>query len=163
MIIIRRLILTGIVFLVLFSFIGDTQKTISVGKVENQIVSGDLAGNRNLEFGVANILEEALQDQDYFLDPSSDLRLEVNILFFGKQQATAQLAVYSRNVDITNVILEGTVYKGDKKVRSKVVKGQSKNISTATLIIDQGGSFSQAAVSTALKKACIELIEKLKL
>jgi len=163
MIIIRRLILSGIVFLVLFSFIGDTQKTISVGKVENQIVSGDLAGNRNLEFGVANILEEALQDQDYFLDPSSDLRLEVNILFFGKQQATAQLAVYSRNVDITNVILEGTVYKGDKKVRSKVVKGQSKNISTATLIIDQGGSFSQAAVSTALKKACIELIEKLKL
>jgi len=163
MIIIRRLILSGIVFLVLFSFIGDTQKTISVGKVENQIVSGDLAGNRNLEFGVANILEEALQDQDYFLDPSSDLRLEVNILFFGKQQATAQLAVYSRNVDITNVILEGTVYKGDKKVRSKVVKGQSKNISTATLIIDQGGSFSQAAVSTALKKACIELIEKPKL
>jgi len=163
MIIIRRLILSGIVFLVLFSFIGDTQKTISVGKVENQIVSGDLAGNRNLEFGVANILEEALQDQDYFLDPSSDLRLEVNILFFGKQQATAQLAVYSRNVDITNVILEGTVYKGDKKVRSKVVKGQSKNISTATLIIDQGGSFSQAAVSTALKKACIQLIDKLKL
>jgi len=163
MIIIRRLILSGIVFLVLFSFISDTQKTISVGKVENQIVSGDLAGNRNLEFGVANILEEALQDQDYFLDPSSDLRLEVNILFFGKQQATAQLAVYSRNVDITNVILEGTVYKGDKKVRSKVVKGQSKNISTATLIIDQGGSFSQAAVSTALKKACIQLIDKLKL
>ena len=163
MIIIRRLILSGIVFLVLFSFISDTQKTISIGKVENQIVSGDLAGNRNLEFGVANILEEALQDQDYFLDPSSDLRLEVNILFFGKQQATAQLAVYSRNVDITNVILEGTVYKGDKKVRSKVVKGQSKNISTATLIIDQGGSFSQAAVSTALKKACIQLIDKLKL
>ena len=163
MIIIRRLILSGIVFLVLFSFIGDTQKTISISKVQNQIVSGDLAGNRNLEFGVANILEEELQDQDYFLDPSSDLRLEVNILFFGKQQATAQLAVYSRNVDITNVILEGTVYKGDKKVRSKVVKGQSKNISTATLIIDQGGSFSQAAVSTALKKACIELIEKLKL
>ena len=163
MIIIRRLILSGIVFLVLFSFISDTQKTISLGEVQNRIVSGELAGNRNLEFGVANILEEALQDQDYFLDPSSDLRLEVNILFFGKQQATAQLAVYSRNVDITNVILEGTLYRGDKKVKSKVVKGQSKNISTATLIIDQGGSFSQAAVSTALKKACIQLIEKLKL
>ena len=163
MIIIRRLILSGIVFLVLFSFISDTQKTISLGEVQNRIVSGDLAGNRNLEFGVANILEEALQDQDYFLDPSSDLRLEVNILFFGKQQATAQLAVYSRNVDITNVILEGTLYRGGKKVKSKVVKGQSKNISTATLIIDQGGSFSQAAVSTALKKACIQLIDKLKL
>ena len=163
MIIIRRLILSGIVFLVLFSFIGDTQKTISVGKVENQIVSGDLAGNRNLEFGVANILEEALQDQDYFLDPSSDLRLEVNILFFGTQQAGAQLAIYQRNVTITNIILEGTLYKGNKKVKSKVVKGQSKDISTATLIINEGGNFSQASVSTALKKACIELIDKLKL
>ena len=163
MIIIRRLILSGIVFLVLFSFIGDTQKTISVGKVENQIVSGDLAGNRKLEFGVANILEEALQDQDYFLDPSSDLRLEVNILFFGTQQAGAQLAIYQRNVTITNIILEGTLYKGNKKVKSKVVKGQSKDISTATLIINEGGNFSQASVSTALKKACIELIDKLKL
>lgn len=163
MIIIRRLILSAVVFIVLFSFRGDEEKTIFIRGVENQIVSGDLAGNRNLEFGVTSILEEALQDKDYFLDPRSDYQLQVNILFFGKQQATAQLAVYSRNVDITNVIIEGVLYKGDKKIKSKVVKGQSKNISTATLIIDQGGSFSQAAVSTALKKACIELIEKLKL
>ena len=163
MIIIRRLILSAVVFIVLFSFRGDEEKTIFIRGVENQIVSGDLAGNRNLEFGVISILEEALQDQDYFLDPRSDYQLQVNILFFGKQQATAQLAVYSRNVDITNVIIEGILYKGDKKVKSKVVKGQSKNISTATLIIDEGGGFSQAAVSTALKKACIELIDKLKL
>jgi len=158
----RRIVLCTVVYLTLFGF--ETQdNTIHIADVKNQIVSGDLAGNRNLEFGVSNILEEALQDQDYYLDPSSDLRLEVNILFFGKQKSTAQLAVYSRNVDITNVILEGTLYRGNKKIRSKAVKGQSKNISTATLIIDQGGEFSQASVSTALKKACIELIEKLKL
>lgn len=163
MIIIRRLILSSIVFLVLFAFVGDEEKTIHIRGVENQIVSGDLAGNRNLEFGVTNILEEALQDQDYYLDPRSDYQLQINILFFGQQQASAQIAVYSRNVNITNVIVEGILYKGDKQVKRKVVKGQAKDISTATLIIDEGGSFSQASVSTALKKACIQLIEKLKL
>jgi len=163
MIIIRRLILSAVVFLVLFSFHGEQNKTIFIRKVENQIVAGDLAGNRNLEFGVANILEEALQDKYYDIYPDSEYQLEVNILFFGTQQAGAQLAIYQRNVTITNIILEGTLYKGNKKVKSKVVKGQSKDISTATLIINDGGNFSQASVSTALKKACIELIDKLKL
>jgi len=163
MIIIRRLVLCTVVFLVLFAFSSDQGDTIFIRGVENQIVSGDLAGNRNLEFGVSNILDEALQDKDYYLDPSSDLQLQVNILFFGTQQAGAQIALYQRNVNITNVIIEGVLYRGDKKVKSKVVKGQAKDISTATLIIDEGGSFSQASVSTALKKACIELIEKLKL
>lgn len=163
MILVRRIVLTAIVFAVLFSFGSDTQQTINISKVENQIVAGDLAGNRNLEFGVSNILEEAVQDNDYYLDPNSDLQLEVNILFFGTQQAGAQLAIYQRNVTITNIILEGTLYRNGKKVKSKVVKGQSKDISTATLIINEGGSFSQASVSTALKKACIQLIDKLKL
>lgn len=163
MITVRRLILTSIVFLVLFGFGSHDEKTIFVGKIENRIVSGDLAGNPNLEFGVSNILEEVLQDREYYLDPSSNLVLEVSILFFGKQQASAQLAIYSKNIDITNVIIEGTLYKNGKKVKSKVVKGQSKSISTSTLIIDQGGTFSQASVSTSLKKACIELIERLKL
>ena len=163
MILLRRLILSTVVFLVLFSFHGDQDKTIFIRKVENQIVAGDLAGNRNLEFGVSNILEEALQDKYYDLYPDSEYQLEVNILFFGTQQAGAQLAIYQRNVTITNIILEGTLYKGKKKVKSKVVKGQSKDISTATLIINEGGNFSQASVSTALKKACIELIDKLKL
>ena len=163
MINLRRLILMGIVFATLFSFEGQTTDTIFIKRVENQIVSGQLAGNRSLEFGVSNILEEALQDEGFYLDPNSEYQLEVNILFFGKQQAGAQLAIYSRNVDITNVIIEGILYKKGKKVKKKVVKGQAKDISTATLIIDQGGKFSQAGVSTAVKKACIQLIDKLKL
>ena len=161
--ILRRLFLTSIVFIVLFSFGGGNNETIFVRNVENQIVSGVLAGNRNLEFGVTNILEEALQDEGFDLNPNSEYQLDVNILFFGTQQAGAQLAIYQRNVTITNIILEGTLYKNGKKVKSKVVKGQSKDISTATLIINEGGSFSQASVSTALKKACIQLIDKLKL
>ena len=163
MILVRRIVLTAIVFVVLFSFGSDTQQTINISKVENSIVSGPLTGNRNLAFGVSNILEEAIQDKDYYLDPNSDLQLEIDILFFGTQQAGAQLAIYQRKVTITNIILEGTLYRNGKKVKSKVVKGQAKDISTATLIINEGGGFSQGAVSAALKKACNQLIDKLKL
>lgn len=151
------------VFAVLFSFGSSNQQTIFISKVDNQIVSGPLTGNRNLAFGVTNILEEALQDRGYDLSSQSDYTIEVNILFFGTQNAGAQIAIYNRSVVITNIILEGTLYKNGKKVKSKVVKGQSKEISTSTLIIDEGGSFNQTSVSTALKKSCIQLINKLKL
>ena len=42
-------------------------------------------------------------------------------------------------------------------------KGQAKSISTATLVIDEGGKFSQANVSTAIKKLCEQLVTKLKI
>ena len=42
-------------------------------------------------------------------------------------------------------------------------KGQAKSISTATLLVDEGGKFSQANVSTAIKKLCEQLITKLKI
>ena len=51
----------------------------------------------------------------------------------------------------------------EKKERKAVAKGTAKSISTATLVIDQGGKFSQANVSTAIKKLCEDLIRKLKL
>jgi uncharacterized lipoprotein YajG len=160
---IRRLVLSSIVFIVLFSYESQDEKTINVRSVKNEIIYGPLQGNRNLEFGVSNILEEALQDKDYFIDPQSEYQIDVQILFFGVQKAGAQLAIYQRNVSITNIILRGTLYKNGKKVKSKTVKGQSKDISTATLIIDEGGKFSQASVSTALKKASLQLIDNLKL
>jgi peptide chain release factor 1 len=50
-----------------------------------------------------------------------------------------------------------------KDVKKAVAKGQATSISASTLIIDKGGKFSQTNVSTALKKVCEQLIEKLKL
>ena len=35
----------------------NAEKKISVEKVENKVMIGPVAGNRNLEFGVKNILE----------------------------------------------------------------------------------------------------------
>jgi hypothetical protein len=48
-----------------------------------------------------------------------------------------------------------------KKVKEAVVEESSAEISMSTLIIDNGGKFSQTSLSNALKKASVALITKL--
>jgi len=59
----------------------NAEKKISVEKVENKVMIGPVAGNRNLEFGVKNILEEALLEQEYELTEEAPLKLKVEIIF----------------------------------------------------------------------------------
>ena len=136
---------------------------IKLGDVTNKVVLGDLAGNRDLAFGVKNVLEEVIQDAGYDLNPNSSLELTVDILFFDVRKNNVQLAVYSKSVDIYSIIARATLRKNGKKKKQVVAKGQAKSISTATLIVDEGGKFSQANVSTAIKKLCEQLITKLKI
>jgi len=146
----------------LVGFLANGQE-VNIGKVENQIVLGDLAGNRDLAFGVKNVLEEVVQDYGYDLNPNSTIEITVDILFFDIQKNSVQLGVYGKNVDIYMLAAQATLYDNGKKKKTVTAKGTAKSISTATLIIDEGGKFSQANVSTAIKKLCEQLIEKLKL
>lgn len=136
---------------------------VNIGNVTNQIQLGDFAGNRDLAFGVQFILEEVIQDAGYDLSPNSELSINVELLFFDVQKNNLQLAIYSKNTDVYTIIARAILYKNGKRKKQVTAKAQSKSISTATLIIDQGGKFSQANVSTAIKKVCVQLIEKLKL
>ena len=154
-----------IVLLFLLSFLfGVTvvAQELQIVDVKNSIVIGDLAGNRDLAFGVKNVLEEVIQDYGYDLNPNSDNLLEVELLYFDVQKNNMQLAVYGKNIEVYQLIAQGVYFDGKKK-RKAVAKGTAKSISTATLVIDQGGKFSQANVSTAIKKLCEDLIRKLKL
>jgi uncharacterized lipoprotein YajG len=146
----------------LVGFLANGQE-VSIGKVENKIVLGDLAGNRNFAFGVKNVLEEVAQDMGYDLNPNSPLEITVDLLFFDVKKTSIQAAVYSKNTDTYSIIARATLYKNGKKKKIATAKGEAKSISTATLIIDEGGKFSQANVSTAIKKLCEDLIDKLKL
>ena len=83
----------------LFSFSVVAQE-VKIGNVENKIILGDLAGNRDLTFGVQNVLEEVIQDAGYDLNPNSSLEITVDILFFDVKKNNVQLAVYSKNTDI---------------------------------------------------------------
>ena len=155
-----KLLLFLLSFLLSFSL---TAQEIKIGDVSNEIRLGKLAGNRDLAFGVQNVLEEVIQDQGYDLNPNSSLEITVDILFFDVTKHNVQLAVYSKNTDIYTIIARATLLKNGKKKKQVTAKGQAKSISTATLVIDEGGKFSQTNVSTAIKKLCEQLITKLKI
>ena len=140
-----------------------SQETIKIEKVTNNIVMGPFAGNRNLAFGVKNILEEVIQDQDFYLDNNSPRSIKVELLYFDVKKNNMQITVYGRKVDITQIVAGARLIIDGKVVKKVIAKGTSKSISTSTLIIDDGGKFSQAGVSIALKKVCEQLIKKLKL
>jgi len=136
---------------------------INIGKIENKIVLGDLAGNRDLAFGVRNVLEEVVQDAGYDLNPNSTSEITIEILFFDVKKNNIQIAVYGRKINTYIIAAKATLYKNGKKKKSVTSKGTAKEISTSTLVIDEGGKFSQTNVSTAIKKLCEQLITKLKI
>lgn len=140
-----------------------TAQEVKLGTVENKIQLGDLVGNRDLAFGVKNVLEEVVQDFGYDLNPNSNLEITVDILYFDVRKSNVQIAVYQKNTDLYQIIARANLIKDGKKKKSVVAKGTAKSISTATLVVDEGGQFSQANVSTAIKKLCEQLVLKLKL
>ena len=140
-----------------------SQETIKIEEVTNNIVMGPFAGNRNLAFGVKNILEEVIQDKDYYLDENSPKSIKVELLYFDVKKNSMQLAVYGRKVDVTMIAAGARLIVNGEIIKTVTVRESAKSISTSTLIIDDGGKFSQAGVSTALKKVCEQLINKLKL
>jgi len=155
-----RLLLFLLSFLFTNLIIG---QEVKIGAVENKIEIGDLAGNRDLAFGVTNVLEEVIQDAGYFLNPNSNLEITVDILFFDVKKSNLQIAVYSKKTDTYMIAARATLYKDGKKKKKVTATGEAKSISTATLLVDEGGKFSQASVSTAIKKVVEELVEKLKI
>jgi len=136
---------------------------IKIGEVQNKIEIGDLAGNRDLAFGVSNVLEEVIQDIGYDLNPNSNLEITVDILFFDIKKSNLQIAVYSKKTDTYMLAARATLYKDGKKKKQVTTTGEAKSISTATLLVDEGGQFSQQNVSTAIKKVVEDLVKKLKL
>lgn len=140
-----------------------SQSSIHIGEVTNKISLGPLANNRDLAFGVKNILEEIIQDRGLDLDPNSNQVVTLELLYFDVMKNSMQLGGFGRQVDVTLIAAGANLLIDGKVVKSVTAKESSKSISTATLIIDKGGKFSQTGVSIALKKVCEQLIEKLKL
>lgn len=136
---------------------------INIGPIKNNIEIGPLSGNRDLAFGVKNILEEVLQEKGYELTPDTKRLIEINLLYFDVKSTNMQIAVYANNMEVTEIIAQGKLVEDGKEVKSVVVKGQAKSVSTSTLVIDTGGKFSQTNVSSALKKVCEQIIDKLKI
>jgi hypothetical protein len=135
--------------------------TVFVESVTNRVVIGKLAGNRKLEFGVKNILEEYLQDSGYDISPSAQNKIKVDIVYLDVLTTKKNISVFHKNEEEVVIRLKGTLYKDGKKDKEVMVEESSSEISISTLIVDEGGKFNQTSLSNALKKGCDKLITKL--
>lgn len=152
------------ILFILFSTSLYAQSTkICIGDVINSVKIGPLTGNKNLAFGVKNIAEEALLDKGYELVNKNDstLKLNIEIVYLDIQQTSTGISVFHKNDNETIIRMKGVVTKEGKKIKDYIATGKSSEISTSTVIVDEGGGFNQASARSALKKTIINLIEKL--
>jgi uncharacterized lipoprotein YajG len=157
---------TTILLMVFFALInsnGYTQSlpSISVSEVINDIKLGNLAGNKNLAFGVRNIIEENLMDLGYPLMKDSNLQIKVRLLFFDVNNVGTNISVFHKGVATTQIIASAELWDNGKRIRKTLQKGESAEISTSTLIVGTDGKFNQQSTSNALKKVCENIIEDL--
>jgi len=132
-----------------------------VESVSNKIQIGNLAGNRNLEFGIRNILEEFLQEKDYDLNPESKTKVSVEIVYLDVLKTKSNLSVFHKNEESVVIRLKGILKVDGKKIKEVIVEEESSEISMSTLAVDNGGQFNQQSLSNAIKKASEKLVDKL--
>lgn len=134
---------------------------ITVAPVENKVQIGQLAGNRNIAFGVKNILEEYLVVKEYDLSEDSKTVIKVEILYLDVFKSESNISVFHRSTDAVVIRLRGKLLKDGKVVKQAIVEESAEEVSMSTLLIDEGGNFNQQNLSSALKKSCNSLINKL--
>ena len=116
---------------------------IWVDNVVNNVKVGKLAGNRQLAFGVKNILEEYLQDKGYDITPSAPYKLQVQIIYLDVLTTKKNISVFHKNEEEVVIRMKGILYKDGKKEKEVIVEESSSEISMSTLIVDEGGQFNQ--------------------
>ena len=136
-------------------------KKIDVSSVTNKVVVGSLAGNRNLEFGVKSVIEEALQDKEYELDPNASLKITAEIIYLDVLKTQTSLSVLHKNKESVVIRLKGQLIENGKVKKKAIVEESADEVSMSTIVIDQGGKFNQQNLSSALKKTSVSLVNKL--
>ena len=137
------------------------QTLIKIGEVTNEIRMGKFAGNRNLAFGVRNILEELLLDLDYDLSDQASTQVNVRLVFFDIKNIGKSIGIYHNKVSATQIIAIGELVVDGKVKKRTTQKGVSKEISNSTLVVASDGTFNQQTASSALKKVCEAIIKDL--
>jgi hypothetical protein len=136
-------------------------KDITIGAITNKVQMGNLAGNRKLEFGVKNILEEVIQERGISLDPASKNMLKVDIVYLDVLKTQASFSIVHNNKESVVIRLQGFLYKDGKLAKKFLVEESADEISMSTLLVDEGGKFNNQNLSSALKKACSSLVTKI--
>ena len=140
------------------------QNKAALGTIINNIKAGPLTGNKNLSFGVKNVLQEALQDKSFTLVDrfDADYVIDVEISFFDVEQTKQGVSVFHEDKNEVVIRMKGTLSDGFGKVLKTITtEDRSSEISTSTLLINEGGQFNSAVQRNAIKKACVSVVSKL--
>lgn len=141
-----------------------SQKKAAVGTIVNSIKAGPLTGNKNLALGVKNILQEALQDKGFSLVDKfdADFVVDVEISFFDIEQTKKGVSVFHEDKNEVVIRMKGSLSDGfGKLIKNIETEDRSSEISTSTLLINEGGQFNSAVQRNAVKKACVSVVTKL--
>ena len=98
---------------------------------------------------------------DYYLDDDAPETITLRLVFFDVKNIGKNIGIYHKDVTLTQIIAVGELLIDGKVVKSTVQKGQSKTISTSTLVVANDGTFNQQTASIALKKVCVAVLNKL--
>jgi hypothetical protein len=140
------------------------QKTVYVNSVLNSVKVGYLANNKQLELGVKNVLEEALQDKGYELVADkwdATYLIDVEIVYFDYEQTKMNVGISHKDENAVVIRMKGSLSKEGVILKDVLVTDKSKEIVSATGVIASDGKFSSAMVRNAIKKTCVLVVEKL--
>ena len=153
-----------IMVMIILSISSSAQNKAALGTVVNNIKAGPLTGNKNLAFGVKNVLQEALQDKGFSLVDrfDADYVIDIEISFFDVEQTKQGVSVFHEDKNEVVIRMRGTLSDGFGKVLKSIsTEDRSSEISTSKLLINEGGQFNSAVQRNAIKKACVSVVTKL--
>jgi hypothetical protein len=161
----KGLLLFALFFIACVNSNAQTNPKIYVDTVINNIQMGSLSGNKNIAFGVKNMVQEIINEQDSFIlvgsKDMSDYSIRIELIFFDIVNTNSGFSIFHEDKSTTVIRMKGILYKGNKKIKQEFSEGKSTEISTSTIIVDEGGKFNQESASSAIKKTIITLINNL--
>jgi len=148
----------------LFVLCQEVKSKVSVNTVRNSVRMGPMTGNLNLTMGVKNIIQEVLQDKGYLLvnKEDADLFVDVEIVYMDQQKTATNISIFHKDENTVVIRMLGKlINKSGKVVKKELVTDESSEISTSTLLISENGEFNSTVMRNALKKTCVQVVNKL--
>ena len=148
----------------LFVLSQEAKSKVSVNTVKNSVRMGPMTGNLNLTMGVKNIIQEVLQDKGYLLvnKEDADLFVDVEIVYMDQQKTATNISIFHKDENTVVIRMLGKlINKSGKVVKKELVTDESSEISTSTLLISENGEFNSTVMRNALKKTCVQVVNKL--
>ena len=148
----------------LFVLSQEAKSKVSVNTVKNSVRMGPMTGNLNLTMGVKNIIQEVLQDKGYSLvnKDEADLFVDVEIVYMDQQKTATNISIFHKDENTVVIRMLGKlINKSGKVVKKELVTDESSEISTSTLLISENGEFNSTVMRNAIKKTCVQVVNKL--